>query len=102
MINKNNLPDVNPLDVEIIRQAQNKVLRAYRRFGNWRKVGEYFGVAHVYAWDLVMHGTVPRNPKIRKSLKLPKKLPSERKAKGKRLDWRKELSLDLLADHHGA
>ncbi len=79
---------VNPLDEQRVRKVQEACLRAYRRLGSWRAVGEYFGVAHRYAWDLGMHGVVPSNKDIRKALGLPRVLPSERKPRVKRVDWR--------------
>lgn len=100
MTNNKNVGVVNPLDEQRVRKAQEAVLRAYRRLGNWRKVGEYFGVAHVYAWDLGLHGVVPKNKDIRKALGLPRVLPSERAVKNVNKvrvpNWRSSLSLDRL------
>ncbi len=74
------------VDDECIERAKNRVLRAYSRFGNWRKVGQYFGVHHTYAWKLGLHGVVPPNPDTRRKLGLPRVLPSERKPKKKKRD----------------
>jgi hypothetical protein len=84
MTNNKRYPVVNPLDVAKVAKAQDGVLRAYRRLGNWRKVGEKYNVYHTYAWDLALHGVVPSNPEVRYKLGLPRVLPSERKAKTRR------------------
>ncbi len=73
------------LDAPIIVRAQNRVLRAKKRLRTWRAVGEFFGLKHHrYAYDLGMYGIVPKNAEIRRKLKLPRVMPSERKQKGKR------------------
>lgn len=89
------MSDVHPLDVEIIARAQNAVLRAYKRLRTWRAVGAHYGVPHNYAWDLALHGVVPSNKVYRFALGLPKKLPSERKARVRRPSWRAGLDKGL-------
>jgi len=81
MTHNRHLAHVNPLDVERIEKAQVRLLRAKKRLGNWRAVGDKLGVYHTYAWNLALNGIVPPNPETRKKLTLPRVLPSERKRK---------------------
>lgn len=91
MTNNTHTIVVNPLDVERVRKAQSACLRAYKRLGTWRKVGQYFEVPYRYCWELALHGVVPTNKDFRKALGLPKVLPSERKPKVIRDVWRAKL-----------
>lgn len=80
MTDNNPLLHVKLMDIPKVEKARNAVLRAYKRLGNWRKVGEKYGLKHHrYVWDLAVNGIVPVNPEIRHKLGLPRVLPSERK-----------------------
>lgn len=86
---------VNPLDEAKVRKAQNAMLQAKKRLGNWRAVGIKYETHHRYCWDLAYHAAVPRNPDIRRKLGLPRVLPSERKPRVKRVSWRAGLEKGL-------
>lgn len=86
MSNNKTVPRVKDADFPAVVRAQNKVQARYTRLGNWRAVMKELGLANVaYAYDLVKHGKVPPNPETRAKLFLPRVLPSERKARMKRV-----------------
>lgn len=86
MTNNKAVPRVKDEDFPAVVRAQNKVQGLYTRLGNWRAVMKELELGNVaYAYDLVTHGKVPPNPETRAKLFLPRKLPSERVRKKKRV-----------------
>jgi hypothetical protein len=85
MRNNKPLTNENALDVAVIGKAQKRVLQAYARLRTWRATAAEFGVHYRYVWDLGMHGIAPKNTDLRARLGLPRVLPSERKARVKRI-----------------
>ena len=72
-------------DDVVIGNVQKRLLRAYLRQGAWRKVGASLGVDHGIVIALVKHGRVPKNAETRSSLGLPGVMPSERRARVRRV-----------------
>jgi hypothetical protein len=91
--NKN--PKTNDLDVPLIVRAQNRILRAKRKYKTWRGAANSYGLNWKYVYNLAVFGTVPKNPDLRRALKLPRVMPSEKKPKKKRENWRDALIVDL-------
>ena len=91
--NKN--PKMNDLDAPLIVRAQNRILRAKRKYKTWRGVSDSFGINWKYVYGLSIYGIVPNNPDLRRALRLPRVLPSERKPKKVRVSWRDKLITDL-------
>jgi hypothetical protein len=72
-------------DDKCIGIVKRRLLRAHRRLGTWRLVGEELGVNHGNLVTLVQHGRVPRDADLRIRLKLPRVMPSERKPRVKKV-----------------
>jgi len=85
-------------DLTVILLAQEKVVRVYKRLGNWRAVAEKLGLKNVaIAWAFVKWGEIPKRKDLRCKLFLPRVLPSERKPKAKRARplWGEAAGVDI-------
>lgn len=51
--------------------VRRDIEKAYRKLGNWRAVGEKFGISEGMAWRIVHEGYEPRDAMIRLRLELP-------------------------------
>ena len=71
-------------DAKILGKVQGGLYRAYERLGTWRKVAAELGINHGYVL-MVMKGKVPSNVDVRAALGFPRVMPSERKARVKRI-----------------
>jgi hypothetical protein len=76
------------IDDPCIARATERIRKMKVRLGTWRKVGEALGVNQKYPYQFFERGIVPRSKDIRKVLKIPPVLPSERKIKKVRVNWR--------------
>jgi hypothetical protein len=80
----------NDLDAPLIVRAQNRILRLKRKYKTWRGVANSLGLNWKYIYALSIYGIVPKNPDLRRALRLPRVMPSERKPKKVRANWRAE------------
>jgi hypothetical protein len=67
------------MDDEILEHSKRRLNSLKNKLRTWRAVAASLGVNHKYILDFINHGVVPSNKRIRRAMRIPAVLPSERR-----------------------
>lgn len=72
------------VDRAVVGRAKRRLDRLYRRLGNWRAVARELGFKRVdstvrYVWAFMTRDVISASVEVRRCLKLPAVLPSEKR-----------------------